>query len=326
MKPTSISLAIALIQLGSLQAFSAEGVPLTDKTSVHFASIDAGQAALQTPDRYTKVLSRFDLESRLRTNGELTAGDLMRFAAEQVVAWSEEDRAKMELIIASVAKRFSRCNLPLPPNILLIQTTGKEEGDAAYCRRHAVILPRRYVGFPAAQLEPIFIHELFHVLSSHNDGLRSSLYEIIGFQPCPEIVLPESLAEFKITNPDGPSLDYYIELDVDGQQRLAVPLLYSPERFDPRRNRSFFAYLTFRLLVVERDGDEWRVAKESAEPVLLDPKQTPSFHQQIGGNTKYIIHPDEVLADNFMHLMMQTRNLPNPEIVGKLSERLGTPE
>ena len=194
MKPTSISLAIALIQLGSLQGFSADSVRLTDTTSVVFASIEAGQAALQVPDRYTAALSRFDLESRLKTNNGVTAEDLMRFSAEQVVAWSEEDRAKLEPIVSSVAKRFARYNLPLPPNILLIQTTGKEEGDAAYCRRYAVILPRRYVGFAAAQLEPIFIHELFHVLSSHNEDLRNSLYEIIGFKPCPEIVLPESLA------------------------------------------------------------------------------------------------------------------------------------
>jgi hypothetical protein len=326
MKPTSISFAVALFQVGALQAFSAESIPLTDKTSVVFASIDAGQATLRTPDRYTEALSRFDLESRLRTNDDPTVDDLMRFSAAQVIAWSEEDRAKMEPIIASVAKRFSTYNLPLPPKILLIQTTGKEEGDAAYCRRHAVILPRRYIGFPAAQLEPIFVHELFHVLSSHNEALRNSLYEIIGFKPCPEIVLPESLAELKITNPDGPSLNYYITLDVDGKQQLAVPLLFSPDRFNPRQNRSFFAYLTFRLLVVERDGGEWHVANESGEPILLDPQQTPSFHQQIGGNTKYIIHPDEVLADNFMHLMMQKQNLPNPEIVGKLAEQLRTPE
>ncbi len=323
MKPTSISLAVAMIQLGSLQSFAAESVPLTDTTAVVFASIEAGREALQTPDRYTQALSRFDLESRLRTRDAVTADDLMRFSAEQVVAWSDEERAKMESIIASVAQRFSKYRLPLPPNILLIQTTGKEEGDAAYCRRHAVILPRRYVGFPAAQLEPIFIHELFHVLSSHNEALRNSLYEIIGFKPCPEIALPESLADLKITNPDGPLLNYYIALDVDGQQRLAVPLLYSPERFDPRQNRSFFQYLKFRLLVVERDGVDWSVATASGNPILLDPLQTPSFHQQIGGNTKYILHPDEVLADNFMHLMMRKPDLPNPEIVSKMAEQIG---
>ncbi|MEX0818321.1 MAG: hypothetical protein WD070_01975, partial [Pirellulaceae bacterium] len=281
------------------------------------------QAALRTPDKYTEALSRFDLESRLRTNdNDVTADDLMNFAAEQVVSWSDADRAKMETIIASVAQRFAKFDLPLPPKILLIQTTGKEEGDAAYCRRHAVILPRRYVGFPASQLEPIFIHELFHVLSSHNEPLRHLLYEIIGFKPCPEITLPTPLAEFKISNPDGPTLSYYIELELDGNRRLAVPLLYSPERFDPEHGRSFFGYLKFRLLVVQQDAGHWSAVEEAGMPILLDPKQTPSFHQQIGRNTRYIIHPDEVLADNFMHLMMQTPDLPNPEIVDKMAAHL----
>ena len=148
MKTISTTFAVILIPLGSLNGLSAESLRLTDTTKVDFATIEAGQAALQTPDRYTKALSRFDLESRLKTNDEVTADDFMRFAAEQVIAWSEEDRAKMDPIIASVAARFAKFNLPLPPNILLIQTTGKEEGDAAYCRRHAVILPRRYVGLP----------------------------------------------------------------------------------------------------------------------------------------------------------------------------------
>jgi len=322
MKPVSIPFAIALIQLGSLQSWSAETVRLTDTTAVDFASIEAGQLALQTPDRYTKALSRFDLESRLKTNDDVTVDDLMRLAAEQVAAWSDDDRAKVEPIIASVAERFAKFKLPLPPNILLIQTTGKEEGDAAYCRRHAVILPRRYVGLPASQLEPIFIHELFHVLSSHNEPLRNSLYEIIGFKPCPEIALPESLAAFKITNPDGPSLNYYITLDADGTQQLAVPLLYSPERFDPKQSRSFFGYLKFRLLVVQHNGDRWSVVESSGNPILLDPAQTPSFHHQVGRNTKYVIHPDEVLADNFMHLVMQKPDLPNPEIVSKMAELL----
>ena len=35
----------------------------------------------------------------------------------------------------------------------------------------------------------------------------------------------------------------------------------------------------------------------TGEPVLLDPANVPDFHEQIGRNTKYIIHPEEVLAD-----------------------------
>ncbi|MCA9123370.1 MAG: hypothetical protein H6822_11025 [Planctomycetaceae bacterium] len=325
MKLTSVPLAIVLLQFCGALVAAAETVSLTDATTLEFASVNAGKEALLTPDRYTHALSRFDLESRLRTNSDVTADDLMGFAAEQVVAWSAEDLAKMKPMIASVAQRLAGYRIALPPTILLIQTTGKEEGDAAYTRRHAVILPRRYVGFPVARLEPIFIHELFHVLSSHNEALRNSLYEIIGFKPCPEIELPEPLADRKITNPDGPSLDYYIALDVDGRHRLAVCLLHAPERFDPLQNRTFFQYLKFHLLAVEHEGDDWRLVQVSGEPLLLDPAQTPSFHQQIGSNTKYIIHPDEVLADNFMHLMMKKPSLPNPEIVEKMAKRLNQP-
>lgn len=325
MKLIILSLALALLPVGSLLCIAAEAIPLTGTTSCVFASVEAGQAALRTADSYTKALSRFDLESRLKTRDEVTATDLMRLAAEEVVAWSDADRAKMGSVIASVAKRFAEYDLPLPPEILLIQTTGKEEGDAAYTRRHAVILPRRYVGFRESQLEKIFIHEVFHVLSRHDAVLRHSLYEIIGFKPCSEAALPESLVDAKITNPDGPSLSYYIELDVDGQKRSAVPLLYSPERFDPAQNRSFFQYMKFRLLVVQRHDDVWSVVEESGNPILLDPKQISSFHQQIGRNTKYIIHPDEVLADNFMYLMTQKPDLPNPGIISKIAELLAAP-
>ncbi len=318
MKPLVLTFIAIACQLMAFSHARAEGVKLTDTTTIEFASVEAGRAALTTPDRYTKVLTRFDLESRLRTNEDVTPNDLMQFSAEQVIPWSDADQAKVASIVASISKRFADYELPFPPEILLIQTTGKEEGDAAYCRRHTIIFPRRYVGFASQQLERIFIHELFHVLSSHNEKLRHALYEIIGFKPCPEIALPASLADSKITNPDGPTLSYYIELYNDGAKQLAVPLLYSPERFDPEQKKSFFGYMKFRLLVVERDGDDWSVVIEDGQPLLLDPKQTPSFHQQIGSNTKYIIHPDEVLADNFLYLMTEKPNLPDPEIVAKM--------
>jgi len=157
MKYVSITFAVALIQLGSLPGWSAETVRLTDTTTIVFATLEAGQAALQTPDRYTKALSRFDLESRLKTNDDVTADDLMRQAAEQVVAWGDEDRAKLEAIIASVAERLAKFKLPLPPHILLIQTTGKEEGDAAYCRR-----PCRDPAAPLRRLSPIATRNGLH--------------------------------------------------------------------------------------------------------------------------------------------------------------------
>jgi len=62
--------------------------------------------------------------------------------------------------------------------------------------------------------------------------------------------------------------------------------------------------------------------EESGNPILLDPAQTPSFHQQIGRNTQYIIHPDEILAENFSHLVIAEAGPAEPEIVSKMAELL----
>jgi hypothetical protein len=33
----------------------------------------------------------------------------------------------------------------------------------------------------------------------------------------------------------------------------------------------------------------------------------PNFFEKITSNTDYIIHPDEIIADNFMYLMMREK-------------------
>ncbi len=46
------------------------------------------------------------------------------------------------------------------------------------------------------------------------------------------------------------------------------------------------------------------------------------FFEKIGKNTNYIIHPEEILADNFSFMVLQKRNLPSPVIVKKLKKIL----
>jgi len=295
-----------------------ERVDVHGESAVVFASVEAGRAALATPDRFTLALSQFDLECRLGTSEPVTTEKLLAFAADQVRAWTAEEKEKLLAIIANVRQRLAGLKLPLPKTILLIKTTGRDEGDAAYTRGPAVVLPQRYVDQPPARLERVFIHELFHVLSSHNEELRNALYAVIGFKPCLEVKLPPSLAERKITNPDGPTLSNYIEVEADGRTVRAVPLLFSPRQYNQQQGGSLFDYLQFRLLVVQPDGEHWRAAEADGSPWLLDPAATPSFGRQIGENTRYIIHPDEILAENFVHLAMQTPDLPSPQIVEQI--------
>ena len=96
------------------------------------------------------------------------------------------------------------------------------------------------------------------------------LYAIIGFHPSSEILLRPSLRSRRITNPDAPSHNWHIQLQWQGRQIHAVPLVYaSTEQYSPDDRGSLFDYLTFRLLVVEQRGAEWFPFIQNDQPLLL---------------------------------------------------------
>ncbi len=317
-----LSMCLVAACAGPLAA-AADDVPLTETCVVQFSSVEQGAALLAKPDRFLTSLSPFDCQARLQTDRQVTGHDVGTFAAAQVVAWTAEEQMTLGRAAAAVAERLQPFRLPFPAKIVLIKTTGKEEGNAAYCRENAIVLPTQMLRQRPAALERLLIHELFHVLSSHNPELRSKLYAIVGFTTCGPVPMPPSLRGRKLTNPDAPQLDAYIKLTVEGEDVSAVPVLYaSSETYDVKRGGTFFDYLTFRLMVVEAAGEQWRPALRDGQPQLLEPGSTPSFLEQIGKNTRYIIHPDEILADNFVHLVNQTKELASPGIVASMRQQL----
>ena len=151
-------------------------------------------------------------------------------------------------------------------------------------------------------LRKLVCHESFHILSRANPELRERLYEAIGFAKCAEIDFPAALRARKITNPDAPRNDHYIRVRVGGKECLAVPILYADrETYDVARGGEFFDYLQFRLLLVERGKgpDSVRVRYDGDKPMLVDVPEAAGFFEQVGRNTGYIIHPEDIIADNF---------------------------
>lgn len=332
----SLRFPTALFALTALWMAFAARVEAADPTEIPWqgggilraASVEAGRSHLNKSDVFARAMSRFDRQSRLGRAEDPGLDAVLEFAAAQVVAWDEAQLAKLAAAAQSLRGKLDalQLSIPWPREILVIQTTGREEGEAAYCRGPAIMLPTKVLARPPASLERLLAHELFHVLSNQNPELRAKLYAIIGFETGPEIPLPDSLRDRKLTNPDGPLVDCRMTLrdGPDGAIRHVAPILFAnAERYDAVKGGSFFPYLTFRLLVVERAADgTWRAASQDGQPVLLDPKQTPGFHEQIGRNTGYIIHPDEVLADNFVHMAFQTPDLATPRIVTELRAAL----
>jgi hypothetical protein len=129
----------------------------------------------------------------------------------------------------------------------------------------------------------------------------------------------------KLTNPDAPANDHYIEVQVDGTPALVVPILFSrTETYDVERGGEFFQYLVFKFLLVERDGDslDLKPVCDDTGPRLLDVNQLSGFWEQVGRNTRYIYHPEEILADNFALLVTQNGNVPSPDILDKMKQVL----
>ena len=59
---------------------------------------------------------------------------------------------------------------------------------------------------------------------------------------------------------------------------------------------------------------------DSQKPKLVNVQQVSGIFEQVGRNTGYIIHPEEILAGNFALLVLPERNVPSPSIIKKMEE------
>jgi len=310
-----------LVLIGACSPALAVEIPLTNRTVLRFADVRDGIEALTKRDDFVASLSPFDRQVRLKTDRDVSEQELLAYIPMHVLPWTAGDRALLTPIIESMAKKLADWKLPLPPVVLLVKTDGQEDSRAAYCRGAAIVLPANML--LNKRLDKILPHELFHVLSNQNLELRQKLYNSIGFQKCNEVALPGPLADRKITNPDAPLNNQYITVVQDGRTMELMPVLFSKApRYDPARGGTLFAYLEFKLMALENAGGVRRAAVVNGEPVLYEPGSVPGFAEQVGTNTDYIIHPEEILADNFVFLLNGRVDLPSQRVVQEMGKIL----
>jgi hypothetical protein len=84
----------------------------------------------------------------------------------------------------------------------------------------------------------------------------------------------------------------------------------------------FFDYLNFRLLVVTNHVGGWAPELVNGQLQLIQPTEAGRFFDQVGRNTQYILHPDEILAANFVYLVKGQTNLPTPRILAEMDKVL----
>ncbi|HEV8260109.1 MAG TPA: hypothetical protein VGQ19_05040 [Burkholderiales bacterium] len=307
--------------------FAAAGAPqaqtrIASHSVVEFASVKQGREILGNVDDYVSRMGSFDRMLRLKTARAVSEREFLDFAMDNVLSWTAEEKARVGAIVASLAGELEKLDAPFPVRVLLVKTTGREEEGVAHTRANAVMLSQRSLGATDTELTRLLAHEFFHVISRHDRALRARAYRTIGFHLCPEITLPARLAPIRITNPDAPVNDAFIEVVTDGKPVPSMPVLLSRSpKFDPAIGRDIVDYWLLKLLVLEAAGATggMRPVLHDGEPVLLAISEVSGFSEQVGRNTAYIIHPEEILADNFA-LMLTGRSVESPDVLRKLRE------
>jgi len=312
--PALLMLMLA-VAMPALALAGGESVGLTPRSTVHFAGKAEAADILGREDGFLRTMSPLDRQLRLQSSTPIAYDDYVSFVREQALAWTPAEIETLSRTIALVRRSLEAHQLwlDLPDEIWLVKTTGAEEGNVGnYTRGDAIFMPASRNGHDAEGYLGVIYHELFHVMTRHEPAVRKPLYAIVGFEYCGEITYPSDLRARRITNPDAFHHDAYINLSVDGETFAAVPLTLG--RSAGYTSGSLFDNLEIRLMRVEEANSTWRAVREGGELRLYELDGVDGYFEQIGRNTNYIIHPEEILATNFSMVLRGVTDVPDPEI------------
>ncbi len=286
---------------------------------VRFAAVEQARAVLGADDAWMRRTSGWQ---RAVLMGRTSAPDLAAFRAWQAAAaqaWPDDERRRWTRALEVVGPAFARLKLPLPPEVLLVRTDGSESAQQPHTRANAVVLPARFQQQGYSDVE-VLAHELFHVVSRHQPELANRLYDLIGYDRVGELEWPAAWLPLRIANQDAEHDRHLMRLKVAGRETTVMPVVVTSDpKLPPPDGDTLLELMEPRLLeVVPGAGTQpTRPLLRNGAPVWFAPDATPDFLARLGGNTDYIQHPDETIADNVMFLV-SGRAVKNPKLLGRI--------
>ncbi len=275
--------------------------------SVDFADLHRAQKTLGHKDRWARQLSDFDMGARQKTTAPTNLKEFLDFAAGAGRDWTAVEKANWRALVGKLSDAMNGLNLHVP-NIDLVKTSGEEEfggrrGLHAETRDH--VFGSRAASLPTTDSRRAYFllaHETFHVLSRTDSHLRDDLYALLGFRTVDGFEYPAELEDRRLSNPD--AFEYLHTLTVQsGSESVDVmPVIQSLLPLNEAiQLPNFFDALDIVLLSVDagtgealRDGNgdliKYNFGNTNWIPLMLR-------------NSSFIIHPEEILADNFATLM-----------------------
>ena len=289
-------------------------------SAMKFADVDEARKKLLTEDLFTKSWSQFDIDARVQKRNS-SKDELFDLISKQVLEFSEADKVVVTKITNEIdeAIKTLKFNIKLPSEIYFVKTTALEEGGASgYTRQNLIVIKDEILSGPENSLKQLILHELFHIMSRNDANFRRDMYKIIGFTITNTINYPATIKDLRITNPDAPQTDAFITIEKDGKPVDCMMVLYSDQ---PYNGGLFFKYLNVGFMELTTKGERQALLK-NGKPTIYSMNDITGFFEQIGRNTQYILHPEEIMADNFVFAMNDRKRQPTQKIIDEIQKRL----
>ncbi|MCF2737770.1 hypothetical protein [Bacteroides caecigallinarum] len=287
------------------------------KISYRFATKAEAQMLITDIDNFTNKLNSLDINLRLgKEDGRKS--ELLRLAMNETLNWSDEDKKKITAAFKSLQAKIDKQKLKIkyPHEIVLVKTSMKEEMNVtAYTRKNWIALGEDFINKATKDnLEYLLAHEMFHLLTRSDKNFKKSVYSVIGFEVTDrELFFPIDIVERKISNPDIEQYDSYAEFTIDGTKQKCSMIIYSDKAYT---TGGLGDYLNVGLIPLD---DNLIPLRTDGKTIIYGIDKAEDFYDKVGRNTKYTINPEEILADNFAYLLIQKKDLPNPEIIKNIA-------
>jgi hypothetical protein len=320
----SVASAILLFFVGCKEESKNVGTGSQTK-SIRFLTKQEAAVAITTDvsDHFFEKVGTLDIEIQMKkqypanTARTVMVDDYKSFLKTDIANFEPTEKLMLDSI---VAEAINLCEmLPgevLPKGISLIKTLGKQRGDGvAFSRDRSIILTEKELINPdRPALLRTLLQEIAHIYVRTHPEKKSKLYALMGFKKLQDVKLSvnDSLYSRFLTNPDG--IDYTwstVLTTADGKNISAMPLIYS--KYDKvnlttAATKNYMDYMSFNYFEIKESADGIvEVLTDKKQHTTLITKDIPALLKQ-KFNTDNIIHPEQMIADNFALLCLSKKN------------------
>jgi hypothetical protein len=260
------------------------------------------------------------------TDRNVILKDYKQYLRADVTNFSPQDTVRLKRIMNEACALYNKIEpTAFSYEIKLIKTHGKHYGNSVYyTRENTIMIPANELKTAITPLNDdillqTLLHEIAHVYTRLNPHKQAALFNLIGFKRATTsgLLVNDSLYKRIFYNPDGIDLAWMMDFKADdGKIVQALPLIYSKySAFNPEMP-NFMDHMGWSYFEAQPTKSGLDIITiGSRQQSTLNTRELPThFLQKF--NTNYIVHPNEIIADNIKLLAFSQKD---PRIIDNLS-------